>query len=227
MTTPGLADQPVTLPHARLPPSHGTGYDRAWGRGVAVILPAVLGVALTACGGQQPVKLPPKASPAAATSAAATPSPAASPSTSPPAGHTKAAAAAAYLASWPAASQAERAGSAARARKILAGHFTPSYATYVISRMRPDWRKHEVAWGQVVVHIKKVSVFKSRHGGKWAAVVVDCQDASHAGLARASTGKVISSTLGSRHEEMYASLGYEAGRWLIANIEYVGSSCTG
>jgi len=180
----------------------------------------LLTVVLAACSSGGNVNLPPKATPS---SAAATSQPG-SPSPSPTSA--RQAVVAAYLGFWTAGSQAERAGNAAQARAILAPYVTASYLKYMISGMRPYWRRHEVAWGRNIEHIKKVSVVTSTNGSK-AAIVVDCQDASHSGLASARTGKVIRSTLGPRHANLYASMALVSGRWRVAHIMFVGNSCAG
>ncbi len=182
---------------------------------LAVLLLALVVGGCSSGGGT--VSLPPKATP---TGTAASPSPSPSPTSA------RQAVIAAYLAYWTAGSQAERSGNATRARAILAPYVTASYLQYMISSMRPFWRRHEVAWGRNVEHIKKVTIATSTKGTK-AAIVVDCQDASHSGLANASTGKVIRSTLGPKHANLYASMGLVNGRWRVAHITFVGNSCAG
>jgi hypothetical protein len=181
---------------------------------VAFLAALVLGACSS---GGSTVNLPPKATPSGT---------AASPSLSPSPTSARQAAIAAYLGFWTAGSQAERTANAARARAILAPYVTTSYLKYMISSMRPYWRRHEVAWGRNIEHIKKVSIVTSTNGSK-AAIVIDCQDASHSGLASARTGKVIRSTLGPRHADLYASMALVSGRWRVAHITFVGNSCTG
>ncbi len=171
---------------------------------------------LTACGARVPsVSLPPRQS--------SPPVAAASPTTAP---SSKQAVIDAYLAFWPASSQAEKAGDATAARTILAPYVAPNYIGYMITGMQSAWAKHEVSWGASAEHIQSVIV-ATLNSGAQTAVVKDCQDDSQDGLASAQTGVLVPGTLGSAHQELYASLSLVNGHWLIEQVTFVGDTCTG
>jgi hypothetical protein len=130
-----------------------------------------------------------------------------------------------YLAFWPASDQAEEAGNATAAQAILAPYVTPNYISYMISGMRSAWAKGEVGWGSSVEHIQSVIV-TTLNSGAQTAVVTDCQDDSHDGLASAKTGVLVPGTLGSASQELYASLSLVNGHWLIVQVTFVGDTCT-
>lgn len=173
---------------------------------------------LTACAtAPAPVKLPPRRSTAPSLALAA------------PAdgtGSQQQAVVDAYTAFWPAANDAEKAGNAAAARTILAPYVYSGYIGYMVAEMRVPWAKHEVNWGADVEHIESVTVIRVRKGEE-VAIVKDCQDASRDGLAIATTGELVPGTLGSAHQQLYASLSLIAGRWLIEQITFVGNACAG
>ncbi len=172
--------------------------------------------ALAACGSSAPtVSLPPKQSsaPVAAASSSAAPTSA------------KQAVIDAYLAFWPASGHAETVGNAPAAQAILAPYVAPSYISYMISGMQSAWAKHEVNWGASVEHIQSVFV-ATLNSGAQTAVVRDCQDDSHDGLANGQTGALLPGTLGPAHQELYTSLTLINGRWLIEQVTFVGDSCT-
>lgn len=172
---------------------------------------------VTACGASAPhVNLPPK-QPSSPTRAA--PSVAAAKSA-------KQAVISAYLSFWPASDQAEKAGNATAARAILARYVDPNYIGYMISGMQSAWSKNEINWGASVEHIQSVTVATLNSGGQ-DAVVKDCQDDSHDGLASRQTGALVPGTLGSAHQELYSSLSLVNGQWLIEQVTFVGSTCTG
>lgn len=172
---------------------------------------------LAACGAGTPsVSLPPKQSSAPA---AGSPSVAAATSA-------KQAVINAYLAFWPASSQAEKAGNAAAARAILAPDVDPNYISYMISGMQTAWTKNEVSWGTSTEHIQSVTV-ATLNSGAQTAVLRDCQDDSHDGLASAQTAQLVPGTLGSSQQELYASLSLVNGHWLIEQVTFVGDTCTG
>jgi predicted small lipoprotein YifL len=171
---------------------------------------------LAACGGRAPsVMLPSKQR-----NAPTAPSPFVARATS-----TKRAVIDAYLAFWPVSDQAEKAGNATVARAILAQYVDPNYMSFIISGMRAAWARREVNWGASVEHIQSVSVARLNSGVQ-TAVVRDCQDDSHDGLASAQTGALLPGTLGPAHQELYASLSLINGRWLIEQVTSVGDTCT-
>lgn len=132
---------------------------------------------------------------------------------------------AAWLAFWAAGTAADKTLSAARASVILAATAAPSYVSKVIQGMQADWAKDEVTYGQPVEHKIKVSIVTV--GGAEQAFVTDCQDAAGTGLANARTGQHIAGTAGAPHAELYGDLGLVDGRWLVGNVTFVGTQCTG
>jgi predicted small lipoprotein YifL len=172
---------------------------------------------LAACGASTPsVSLPPKQSSAPAAAAASSVAPTSA----------KQAVIDAYLAFWPASSQAEKTGSATKAQVVLAPYVASTYIGYMISGMQSAWAKGEVGWGTSVEHIESVIV-ATLNSGEQTAVVRDCQDDSHSGLASAQTGALVPGTLGSAEQELYTSLGLVNGHWLIEQVTFVGDTCTG
>ena len=239
MISPGLAARRRAGRHApaalracpkrrgRTPLSgHGPGNrDRramAWAArgGAAGLVVALIALGLGACSsGPSSAQLPPKATQTSAPSPASpTPSAASAP--------TRKAAIAAYLAMWPAGDQAERTGTARQARTILAPVATPSYIRVLLAGMAPFWRHHEIARGHVVDHIQSATVLTGQDG-QFAAIVVDCQDASHRELVSVRGGhtRVIPHSSGRRQIKFNASLAYRHGRWLVDNVTFEGNKC--
>jgi hypothetical protein len=180
---------------------------------VVVLLAILAALASGACSsGGSTVNLPAKATPTG-TAAAPTPSPTAT--------SARQAVIAAEMAIWQAGDRAERSGSAVQARAILSPYATPTYIRFMIAAMRPFWQRHELAWGRDIEHVKTVTIY-----GR-TAFVLDCQDASHHSLARASTGNVISSTYGPAHAKLDVMLVRGGQRWRVNKIEFMGSSCRG
>src|SRR5262245_50291520 len=160
------------------------------GTGLAVAVLAVLTLAVAACSsGSASTPAAGKSSPASAPVAApSTPAPS-------PAVTSRQAAIAAYRAFWPAGDRAERTGTAAKARAILAGHATPAYIRFMVHGMARYWRQHQLAHGHMTDHVLTAKVVTGT-GGHPAAVVVDCQDASQHELVSAGTGHVIAGSQG-------------------------------
>jgi hypothetical protein len=172
---------------------------------------------LAACGGRTPyVNLPSKQSsaPAGASRSVA------------PATSAKQAVIDAYLAFWRASSLAENTDSATRAQAILAPYVISTYIKFMISGMQSAWAKGQVTWGASVEHIQSATV-ATLNSGEQTAVVRDCQDDSHSGLANAQTGALVPGTLGSAEQELYTSMGLVNGHWLIEQVTFVGDTCTG
>jgi hypothetical protein len=172
---------------------------------------------LAACGASRAsVSLPPKQSsaPTATASASAAPTSA------------KQAVIDAYLAFWRASSLAENTDSATRAQAILAPYVISTYIKFMISGMQSAWAKGQVTWGASVEHIQSATV-ATLNSGEQTAVVRDCQDDSHSGLANAQTGALVPGTLGSAEQELYTSMGLVNGHWLIEQVTFVGDTCTG
>jgi hypothetical protein len=181
-------------------------------------------VAVVGCGGGPPtVALPKGATPAAAHAALTSPG-SSSPARPSPAAGTRHGAIITYLSIWPAGDRAERSGSAAEARTILAAYASPSYIEFMIDGMRAYWRQRELATGYMSDHILHATVTTGR-GGRQVATVVDCQDASHHRLTGAMTGQVIPRTRGPRQAWLQASLTFISGRWLVSQITHVSNRC--
>lgn len=183
---------------------------------------ALVMFAASACASSPaPVKTPPKTTSPQPTS----PSPMPTPTSAPTSGaQAKTAITAVYRRFLTASDRAESSFSAAQAAAILRPYTTTYYLQTLLSGLRPVWRKDEVVSGYDIPHIKSVGVLSL--SGHPAALVIDCQDQSHHALAHASTGKVIRSTFGPRHAELYVSLAYANGHWLVGHITFVGISCT-
>jgi hypothetical protein len=172
---------------------------------------------LAACGASgASVCLPPKQSSALAATAAASAAPTS----------VKQAVIDAYVAFWRASSRAEKTDNATRAQAVLAPYVASPYISYMISGMQSAWAKGEVSWGTSVEHIQSVIV-ATLNSGEQTAVVRDCQDDSHSGLADARTGSLVPGTLGSAEQELYTSMGLVNGHWLIEQVTFTGDTCTG
>jgi hypothetical protein len=203
------------------PPSQGYGAGMrrvAWAALVAILV----GWLAAGCASQPHVHLPPKAASSTSASSPATP-PSPSATVTPQAAGRQAAIAA-YLAIWPAGDRAERSGTPARAKAILAPYTTAAYAQFMVAGMRRYWRHHEVATGAMKDHIEQATVRTGR-GGQRAALIVDCQDAHGHALKDARTGHVIAGSRGPRHAKLYASLTWTGGRWQVIHITFAGNTC--
>jgi hypothetical protein len=126
---------------------------------------------------------------------------------------------AAYAGYWQASSAAVDAGRAAPARTLLARYITVGAIPGVIAALRPDWADHAVSAGSPVMHILSIKIT----GGR--ALVHDCLDLSHAGLANARTGRVYPRSFGSAHANFYADLVRSRSGWLISNLVPVMAPC--
>jgi len=178
--------------------------------GLAAI--AIAAAALVAgCGGQASVPLPAHSTPAHAPTAS--PSPADT-------GSATAQVIAAYTAYFP-ASKAAEAAAPSRAQAILAPYAAQPYLRNVLAQMAGYRARGQTAWGYVVPHITSVTVDGS------TAEVRDCQDASHAALASASTGTVIPGTAGKAGTSLIASLALGSdGRWRITSLAHLAVPCS-
>lgn len=196
------------------------GRAKAWAeRGTGAAGLAVLLMGLVACSSQPSASLPPKAphtsTPSRAAASSAAPSPASA----------RQAVIAAYLAIWPAGDRAERTGSTDAALSVLGPYTTAAYARTMVAGMQPYWQHHQTARGHMSDHVLKVAVLTG-HGGHQAAIVTDCQDATHHYLASARTGKPVPGTRGPAHASLTATMAHANGRWRVAGITFTGKSCT-
>ncbi len=177
-----------------------------WARWLAGL---ALAAAVAGCAGQADAGLPPKPAGQA---------PAAAALTDPHLG-TREQVLAAYTGYWQASSAAVDAGSAASARVLLARYLTASAIPGVIAALRPDWADHAVSAGSPVLHIMSIKITGSH------ALVHDCVDLSHAGLANARTGRVYPRSFGSAHVNFYADLVRSRAGWLVSNLVPVVALC--
>jgi hypothetical protein len=164
---------------------------------------------LSGCGGPAPVPLPSHSTPVHAPTA-----------TSAPTASARTQVIAAYTAYFP-ASKAAEAAAPSRAQAILAPYAAQPYLRNVLAQMAGYRARGETAWGYVVPHITSVTVDGA------TAEVHDCQDASHAALASASTGKVIPGTAGQARTSLIASLALGSdGRWRITSLAHLAVPCS-
>jgi hypothetical protein len=126
----------------------------------------------------------------------------------------------AYRGYWAATSRAVDSRSPARARAILAGYIPSGAIGGLIRGLRSLWRNDETSYGNPVLHI--ISVTVSPRG---TAVVHDCVDMSHAGLADRRTGQIVGG-LGQSNENLITKLVLRHGRWLVAGENPVIRACS-
>jgi hypothetical protein len=125
----------------------------------------------------------------------------------------------AYTGYWQASSAAVDAGNPTAARALLAPYLTASGMSEVLAALAPDWAEHAVAAGSPVSHIQSVKITGRR------ALVHDCVDLSHAGLANAQTRKLYPRSFGSTHANFYADLVLGPSGWLVSNLVPVVAPC--
>jgi hypothetical protein len=233
MTSPGPTHQPAAM-HARpAKPEHAErhllcgqggspgnwrGYGAGWSGAWAASLTALAFLA-AGCSARQPAADLPRKTPHAS-AAALDPSPAPTPA----AVAERQGVIAAYLAIWAAGDRAERSMSAAAAQAILGPYTTAAYARSMVAGMSGYWARHELARGRMIDHVTRVALLTGR-GGRRAAIVVDCQDASHHHLVSAGTGRIIPGSRGPSQAGLQASLTHANGRWQVGNITFTGNSC--
>ncbi len=126
---------------------------------------------------------------------------------------------AAYIGYWAASGEALNAGTAGRARRILARYVPAAALPALIRALRRDWARHASTDGSPVLHILSIRI------GNGRATVHDCADLSHAGLRNARTGRVFPHSFGSPRANFYASLVRQGGRWLVSNVFPVEVQC--
>jgi hypothetical protein len=125
----------------------------------------------------------------------------------------------AYRGYWRAYAAAMTAGSTSRAEAILAPYEAPSGMPQLISNLREIWKAHDVADGGAVTHVKSVRIT----GGR--AIVHDCLDLSHFGVASRRTGLVVPDSFGLANQDFYISLVRSGGRWRVSNMQPVEVPC--
>jgi hypothetical protein len=167
-----------------------------------------VGVAVAGCANQANAGLPPKASEQASAAVLTAPRLGA-----------REQVLAAYAGYWQVTGLAVNAGQAAAARALLARYLTPGAIAGVLAALRPDWAEHAVSDGSPVSHVLSVKIT----GGR--ALVHDCADLSHAGLAQARTGRPYLRSFGSAHANFYADLVLSGNHWLVSNLVPVVAVC--
>jgi hypothetical protein len=125
-----------------------------------------------------------------------------------------------YAGYWTAYAQAMTAGTPAGARAILSPYATPATIPSLISALRKVWAAREVASGAAVTHPLSVQVTGSR------ALLHDCLDLSHFGVASRATGLVVSDSFGLPNRNFYVTLLLAGGRWRVSNMQPVEVPCT-
>jgi hypothetical protein len=88
-----------------------------------------------------------------------------------------------YMQYWAELPLAERAGSEARSRQLLAPYVTDPLLGTVLDNIEKLHARKQASWGSVVVHIQDVQVKGD------TAIVRDCQDSSNAGLLDTRSNK--------------------------------------
>jgi hypothetical protein len=167
-----------------------------------------LAATMTACASQAPVSLPPKGH-----------SPASAAELNDAGQSAREQVLTAYTGYWQASTAAIGAGNPAAARALLAPYLTADAITGVLAALRPDWAQHAVAVGSPVSHILSVKITGPK------ALVHDCADLSHAGLANARTKKAYPRSFGSTHANFYADLVLSPSGWLVSNLVPVVAPC--
>lgn len=172
-----------------------------------------VGVTVSACGGggSKKVTLPPTSSgrPAGSASATATLS-------------AEDAAQKAYIDSFPIAREAVTAPPD-KIRSLLAQVVAPGpYLDFLVRNDLELQDKGQVPWGSgIVPHPTKVEVSGSN------ATIHDCQDASNAGMADKTTGRLVPSTRGNAHTTATAKLVLGSDqRWLLTEIRTTSQPCS-
>ncbi|MFC0862363.1 hypothetical protein ACFHYQ_08640 [Sphaerimonospora cavernae] len=127
---------------------------------------------------------------------------------------------AAYTAYWPASNRAVTLP-LEEARQLLSQYETDDQVKGAIAGIKRYQAMHREGWGEVVVHVQKVTV----KGDK--ATLRDCMDASGSGEADSRTQKLIPGTLSSPYLAVEAVLHRGAdGRWRLAQKKALGTKCT-
>lgn len=127
---------------------------------------------------------------------------------------------AAYTAYWPASNRAVTLP-LEEARKLLSQYETEDQVEGELKGIKRYQAMHRKGWGEVVVHVQKVTV----KGDK--ATVLDCMDASGAGEADSRTHKLIPGTLNGPYFSVEAVMHRGTdGQWRMAQKKALGTKCT-
>lgn len=125
-----------------------------------------------------------------------------------------------YTTYWVVGSEASKVTLTA-ARQMLEPFAAGDYLKQVVAGIR-DLQSHgRETWGHVTVHITNV------HLEGQSARIIDCQDASQAGLADARTHQLISGTTGKARTHVQADLVRGADtQWRVVQLIVLESACT-
>ncbi|MFI0448055.1 hypothetical protein [Actinomadura sp. 6N118] len=129
---------------------------------------------------------------------------------------------AAYTAFWPNGRQALT-GAFEQIEPTLARYATGDYLKFQVKNARMAKANGREPWGSgPVLHIGKIEIVGS------AATLKDCQDARQAGLADASTKKLIPNTRGGPKQGFRAELQRGSdGQWRLSGLKPDRSACSG
>ncbi|RMI38346.1 hypothetical protein EBO15_33095 [Actinomadura harenae] len=104
---------------------------------------------------------------------------------------------------------------------VLAPYSEPEHTEQLLERVGKWQRKGIEPWGYVVAHAQSVKVNGS------TARLLDCQDASHAAVAKAKTHAVISGTTGSPDVHIAADMQHDPdGRWRLKQLTILETPCS-
>ncbi len=198
----------ITLSRLRREPPAGRPTAHRCPRRAGLAPALALALALTACGTQAKVPLPPK------TAALAAPQAPASARLSP-----RQQVAAAYAGYWQAYGAAMSSQNAARARAILAPYDQSGAVSRTVKADQLVWAAHETAYGNAVTHILSVRVTGRR------ALLHDCLDLSHFGAQDTRTRRVVPDSFGLQRLNFYITLVLSGGRWLVTDMQPVVVPC--
>lgn len=105
-------------------------------------------------------------------------------------------------------------------RALLAPYSEPVHTEKLLDGAAGWQAKGLEPWGRVILHVTSVTV--NGHSAR----VNDCQDVSHAGVAHASTHKLIPGTVGSPRVGVATDMRQDSdGRWLIKQEMLMGGRC--
>ncbi|MCP2337519.1 hypothetical protein [Actinomadura rupiterrae] len=126
----------------------------------------------------------------------------------------------AYTAYWPANVRAAKLPRE-QGRAELSPFAEPDHVNKTLDGAA-DWqRKGYEPWGHVIVHVLSVQVKGN------TARLLECQDASNAGVANAHTHQLIRGTQGSPHVHLSADMQQDADhRWRLKQVAILKAPCT-
>ncbi|MEU7942409.1 hypothetical protein [Microbispora bryophytorum] len=106
------------------------------------------------------------------------------------------------------------------ARRLLSQYETEDQVEGELKGIARYQAMHREGWGEVVVHVQKVTVTGD------IATLFDCMDASHSGEADSRTHKLIPSTRSAPYFSVEATMRRGAdGRWRLAQTKALETPC--